>query len=259
MMSIGKSSPWLIGSDYSVERIDERLGICISIYSTYSLFKRCEGIEKIVDGIKRAEYLDRVIRDIVKKNKIDFLTLKCFDIIEPLNVTGCFAVAKLNDDMILSSCEGDIPSLLSMIIIAGYTGEPSFMANPSEIDFEKNEITFAHCTIPTRLTKKYEITTHFETGKEVGIMGDVDGSRFAIFKIDGELNRYNLFSGVKIDKKWRDGLCRTQVTIELEQPVKKFIEDPIGNHVILFQMAEKKIDEFEEFVKMVVGDYVLFK
>lgn len=94
-------------------------------------------------------------------------TIRCFDLVKLLNITGCLSVSMLNDMGIPASCEGDLPSLVMMMISRYLTGQPSFMANPN--DFYKNKMILAHCTIPRNLTEKYVLKTHFESGIGVGI------------------------------------------------------------------------------------------
>src|SRR5699024_3890820 len=95
------------------------------------------------------------LKNIVDKYNLDGLTVRCFDLLSKVNNTGCIALSLLNDEGIISSCEGDVPALISMLILNALSGEPVFMANPSSIDVEKNEVVFAHCTIPLDMTEDY--------------------------------------------------------------------------------------------------------
>ncbi len=66
------------------------------------------------------------------------LTIRCFDLLSTVHNTGCIALSLLNDEGIISSCEGgDVPALISMLILNALSDEPVFMANPSSIDVEK--------------------------------------------------------------------------------------------------------------------------
>lgn len=72
--------------------------------------------EDIVDAVK----LYNVIKQIIQDNEINSLSIKCFDIIGTCKTTACLALSLLNDNGLVSGCEGDIPTLWSMIIARSF-------------------------------------------------------------------------------------------------------------------------------------------
>ncbi len=56
-----------------------------------------------------------------------------------------------------------------MLIIKELTNQISWMANLTDVN---QNVYFSHCTIPTKLTKKYNILTHFETDEGTAVEGD---------------------------------------------------------------------------------------
>jgi L-fucose isomerase-like protein len=116
--------------------------------------KSIEGALKIYSGFKA----------IVNKYKLDGITVRCFDLLEIYKNTGCLGLSLLNNEGIVAGCEGDIPALISMVILHYLTDEPVFMANPASINIDKNEVILTHCTLPLNMPDKFYLKTHFESG-----------------------------------------------------------------------------------------------
>ncbi|HNR65560.1 MAG TPA: fucose isomerase, partial [Atribacterota bacterium] len=134
---------------------------------------------------------------------------------------------------LMAGCEGDVPSLISMILLHNLTNEPIFLANPVCIDEEKNEITFAHCTIPLNMCESYKLESHFESGMGVAVRGKVEKGPVTIFKLDGNAEKYYLAEGEIVDNLNSPDMCRTQLKISLKIPVHDFLEKSIANHQLI--------------------------
>ena len=79
----------------------------------------------------------------MKKYDLNALSLKCFDILEKLKTTGCYALSKLNDEGIIAGCEGDIVSAVTMLWVYKLTGILPWMANPTNINLESCTLNIA--------------------------------------------------------------------------------------------------------------------
>jgi L-fucose isomerase-like protein len=142
-------------------------------------------------------------------------------------------VSLLNEEGIIAGCEGDVPALISMMVLNYLTGEPAFMANPSSVDVWNNQAILAHCTLPLHMASKYNLDTHFESGLGVGIKGIIQTGKGTIFKLSGDLRRM-FVSGINIRENLNNpNLCRTQIRVEIDENVNYFLKDPIGNHHIV--------------------------
>jgi L-fucose isomerase-like protein len=147
--------------------------------------------------------------------------------------TGCLGLSLLNDEGIVAGCEGDIPALISMVILHYLTDEPVFMANPASINIDKNEVILAHCTLPLNMPDKFYLKTHFESGLGVGIKGDIREGEATIFKLSGDGKNYFVSSGEIIENLNRKNLCRTQIRLKMNENVKYFLQDSIANHHLI--------------------------
>lgn len=172
------------------------------------------------------------VRRMVEKYRLDAVTVRCFDLLDAIGTTGCLALAILNAEGIPAGCEGDTRSLLSMAVLQVLTGEPVFMANPSQLDRQRREMVFAHCTLPLNMPRGYQLTTHFESGIGVALAADFDAGPVTVFKCD-ETGRFQVQDGELVESLHLPDLCRTQLRIRLPEGVEQFLTDPIANHQMI--------------------------
>ncbi len=243
---IGKPSDWLIASHASARDIKEKLGVEMEDIPMEELLKEIAGAKGNTSGpdapMKKditaswpgAVKILEALRAVVEKHGLGALTLRCFDLLTSVGNTGCLALATLNSEGIPSSCEGDVPALLSMMIANALLGKSGFQANPSRIDTTSGEILFAHCTIPLDMVDSWCLDTHFESGIGVGIHGEFPSGPVTVFKVSGDLSRYYIAEGELICNQYEDNLCRTQILVRIDpQKTRYFLEEPIGNHHIV--------------------------
>ena len=239
---IGKPSDWLIASqvdyDDALKRLDVKLvdidiNEVIELYnkddSTYSnsLFKYDE-IE-----LNNALKLNNALNTIKEKYNLDGLTIRCFDLLDSIKTTSCLSLALLNKNNIVATCEGDIPTMLSMHILNKITNQVGFQANPSRIDKEKSEMVLAHCTLPLNMCKSFTLDTHYESGIGVAIRGKLEEKKVTIFKLSRNLKDYYVTTGTIIKNLDENNLCRTQILLKIDDNIEYFLNRPYGNHHVV--------------------------
>ena len=239
---IGKPSDWLIASqvdyDNALKRLDVKLvdidiNEVIELYnkddSTYSnsLFKYDE-IE-----LNNALKLNNALNTIKEKYNLDGLTIRCFDLLDSIKTTSCLSLALLNKNNIVATCEGDIPTMLSMHILNKITNQVGFQANPSRIDKEKSEMVLAHCTLPLNMCKSFTLDTHYESGIGVAIRGKLEEKKVTIFKLSRNLKDYYVTTGTIIKNLDENNLCRTQILLKIDDNIEYFLNRPYGNHHVV--------------------------
>lgn len=166
----------------------------------------------------------------VEKYGLQAMTLRCFDLLGSIGTTGCLALSILNAEGIPAACEGDTRSMLAMTVLYELTGQPVFMANPSQLDSHKGEMIFAHCTLPLNMPDSYELTTHFESGLGVALSGELAPGPITIFKCDETMEHYYVQDAQLLASLHRSDLCRTQLQIRLPEGTDYFVTAPISNH-----------------------------
>ena len=246
---VGEPSDWLISSNVDAKTSKELNNIEIIDVSMEEFFEEIHKREyveneytKLIKSknydakeIEEALYIYGALRRIVDKYKLDGVTVRCFDLLDTVHSTGCSALAILNAEGIYASCEGDVPALLSMAVIGELTGKPVFMANPSRIDTDKNQIVFAHCTLPINMPKDFEIMTHFESQLGVAFRGKLEEGPITVFKCNGLLNKHFVTSGTLLRNLSEYNLCRTQIELKLDKSVNYFLTESIGNHHLIVE------------------------
>ena len=265
---IGEASPWLIASGIDKEALSKRCGVSFREISIGTLADKYLGYRELwknhtLSAGARAE-LDEVLcrfscslegdrttedlsdaaimylalASICKEEHLDAVTVKCFDLLSSCKTTACLALALLNDNGIIAGCEGDIPSICTMLAIYKALGRPSFMANPASIDSDNLSIDFAHCTIPTVMVESCTLPSHFESGIGIGINGEVPLGNYTLCKLSGKtLERSLICNGRLVKGEYLSNRCRTQVRFIFESKAEfdAFCKARVGNHIILFK------------------------
>ncbi len=243
---IGRPSDWLISSDADYDAVRKRLGVelvdidmdeLLAIVSSLSMQPSTEvAVRKDVsDALPGAERIYVALKKLAEHHRLQGFTLRCFDLLSAIKNTGCLALARLNAEGLVAGCEGDVPAMLSMMIVRSVLGVSGFQANPSSLNPDNGEIMFAHCTIPLDMVERYELDTHFESGIGVGIRGYMKEGDITLFKVSGDLSRHFIAEGKLVGNQSNPGLCRTQQLIWLDDKSKAtyFLNNPIGNHHIV--------------------------
>lgn len=248
---IGQPSDWLISSVYDEGTILQKLGVLVKDIPMEDLlaeFDRQKAREvnpgtvlpsaapvpEVREALPGAIRIYNALKVLVETHDLGALTLRCFDLLGSVHNTGCYALAKLNSEGIPSSCEGDVPALLSMMVAQALTGCTGFQANPARIDVQTGEMLFAHCTIPFNMVDEFNYDTHFESGIGVGIHGHFPEGPVTVFKLSGTLDRAFIAEGELFRNQYEQNLCRTQVWLRLSPAdARYFLTDPIGNHHII--------------------------
>ena len=248
---VGKPSDWLISSNVDYETVKERLGVEIIDIDIKELVRRAENPDrKHLEGLKlnalnkpkfgraiteadfgKALDIYCAMKSIVDEYGLGGVTLRCFDLLTALNNTGCMALAILNSQGVVATCEGDVPTLLSMCVALKKFGTPGFQANLSRIDGDK--LLFAHCTVPLSIVSSYCYDTHFESGIGVAVHGIIPAGPAKILKISPDCTEMFLENVNVVENQYNDNLCRTQIIVEAPGLADYFLRSPIGNHHVV--------------------------
>lgn len=248
LMTVGKPSDWLIGSDISHDDVKKKFGVEFIRLPMeeflseerkvgYIKTKETERIGQLpFDEDVRAGAFDiyGALERLVKKEKLAGISIRCFDLLSALHNTSCLALSLLNEEGVVGTCEGDELSMLSMLLLKSL-GFASFQANPSEISIEERKLILAHCTIPLNMIAKDNISlmTHFESGIGLAIRGKLPLGKVTLFKLSPDLKNYHLYVGNLIGNLERGDLCRSQVEIHFAEEIDGLVKNPYGNHLLL--------------------------
>lgn len=243
----GKPSDWLISTSVDYEALTETFGIEVIEIEMKEMLEEinkksypdndsCRSLmSKDFDKeqIKGALEIYGAFSRLVDKYQLDGFSVRCFDLLTSVKNSGCLGLALLNQEGIYSGCEGDLSSLISMAILGKISGKPVFQSNPSRVDSKKDEIIFAHCTLPLNMPVSYKLDTHFESNIGVALSGDIPSGPATIFKATGMLDRYFISSATIVESLHECDLCRSQIRVHCDKGIEKFFSTPVGNHYMV--------------------------
>ncbi len=242
---VGRISPWLINEKFELPYIHISLK---KFYEYYDAITDSEGWKAVEDIVAKAVEIKEpqrndlvkagriylTLKRIVEDYRLDGFTIGCFDLLQKLKATPCLALAMLNAQGIPAACEGELNSLLGMMIARIFFNKPAFMGNIA--DYGESHIILAHCTAP--LIAAYNLRSHFESGMGVGVEVGLPRERASLMKIKG---RKAVVAGVEVlDRERSENRCRTQLKLKIED-AKDFIDGTLGNHHLLVYADSEEI------------------
>jgi L-fucose isomerase-like protein len=249
---IGESADWLIASDIDRAFLKGQLGVQLVEVDIEEFIQQVEAVtplqkdvnrfikesegesEPSEEEIKGAVAIYEALSHLITEQRFAACTLRCFDLLERLRNTGCYAISRLNDEEIPAGCEGDLQALFSLYLGFLLVRRSGYMGNIAAIEPEKRQMILAHCTCPLSLSMGYVIRSHFESGFGVGIAAKIPEGPCTVFRIGGKrLDRLFIREGMVRAVPPRDDLCRTQVAVSLTESIDSLLTAPLGNHHIL--------------------------
>ncbi len=183
--------------------------------------------------MEKALSLAREIEKSVYSLGLDGVAVNCFNLSKRWGFVPCVTLSVLNGRGIPAACEGDLMSLLAMILGRRILGVSGMMGNVSY--YTRGNVVLAHCTAPSDWGV-ISYRTHFETGLPIspivegfrgpGLLASFIGGRFRIAEVE-VLGREN-----------EEYACRNQFLLRTPET---FV--PVGNHHVLFDGNAREFAE----------------
>lgn len=252
---IGEPSDWLISSYVDKKQCLETFGIELVDIPQEEVIEEIKAAKEEKDTAYNFEYdkkelskalkIYAALKKIVEKYSLSGFTIRCFDIIKEIKSSACLALSLFNKDDVIASCEGDVPAMITAYLALKKLKVHSFQCNPQWIDPSKDEIYFAHCTLPLDMAKSITLSTHFESGIGIGIHGEMEEGDVTILKIGAKLDEFYCEEGVIEKNEYRKDRCRTQIKIKMNSSVRYFLSASLGNHhQVIYGHHRKEISEY---------------
>lgn len=259
---IGAPSDWLIASGVDKDELKRIYGanlIDIPMDELKKEYLKAEVPSSLFDKYKAKTDREHdlieslkiylALKVLINKYDLKGFTLRCFDLVTSYKQTSCLAFGMLNEEGIISGCEGDVPSMLSMYMCKLLFGQSSFMANPALISPKERKAIYAHCTCPIDMLTSYKLDTHFESGLGFAIKGEFKEGEITMMKIHPDLKRIRAIEGVieaNLDVRNR---CRSQIQVKFDEDINCLIDEPYGNHMIfIYGRHKEELQRFFEYL-----------
>jgi len=252
---VGEPSDWLVASSPALETVRSVWGPTVvplpldSILSEPDPEASARGdalardyragaaalVEPAESDLFAAGRVHAMLRRVVDAERLDAVAVRCFDLVVRRRTTGCIALAHLNEQGIISGCEGDLVATVAMLWLHRMIGTLPWMANPSRIDPERGILSLAHCTAPRFAGRAYRLRSHFESGLGAAVQATLPTGPVTLVRIGGaRMERLRALDGALLANTDHADLCRTQVEVEVgRDALQDLLAQPLGNHMVV--------------------------
>ncbi|MEY8356492.1 hypothetical protein AALB39_24515 [Lachnospiraceae bacterium 54-53] len=185
--------------------------------------------EQLPEGhLENHSRLYLALKEVMKEQKYDFATIKCWPEMGSLHTTPCAVLGRLADEGINIGCEGDVDAELAQMTEFYLTGKPSFITDLINIDEESNVITFWHCgnAAPSLCNRDYpvQVRNHPLAGQGTAFYGALKPGEVTIARFCNLDGKYKLFlmSGEALPMdRYTKGIM---ANVRVKRPVREVIE-----------------------------------
>lgn len=257
---VGDTEPWVISNSSKISDY-EKLGVKVQqvlqqevadIYNEltdedaeeyYDHFR--SGASKLVEpteeDVKASSRMAAALLKIMEKYDANGMALACFNLLNE-GTNGCLGVSYINDctdDFV--SCEGDLDSAVTMLIMKKIASSKLWMANPGL--HPNGVVNFSHCTAPINIksegNRDYILRNHHESGIGTSLQVDLPLDQVVTAcRISDNVSKMTINRGVSIEGKY-ENVCRTQLYIKFDD-FEHYINTALGCHQVF---------AFEDIVK----------
>ena len=260
LLAIGKTEPWVISSVKNWDIIKQKLGIEVidveqselaelynSMESDGSYGKQwLDGAEKLVEptasDVSDSSRFQAALIKLIEKYNARGAAIACFNLLKT-GTTACLGVSYINTYTDYAvSCEGDMDSAITMLIMKQLARDSVWMANPN-LQPDKT-VNFVHCTAPIAVNGKkcsYILRNHHESG--IGVSTQVElpkNVKMTVCRISNNLSQITIQNCVGICGDYEPS-CRTQLRVKFDD-FDKYVKTALGCHqVFVFQDIKEEL------------------
>lgn len=240
---IGNPSDWLVASGIEEKLMAERFGVQLQKigWDTIPDYRQQQEDEQFLEkfqnrsalNLSAASCVSSALQTAIGRNGLDAITVECFPMVQKDGVTACLALSHLNDNHLPAGCEGDLTSILGMMLLQAVTGTIPWMANLIQVS--DKSVRFAHCTAPTGLLTGFTVDTHFETGKGTAVAGYFAEKEVTVFRMNNTLDKAFLAQGeIVAGEASPKNACRTLIEVRIPMEKIRILKaHPLGNHHLI--------------------------
>jgi len=210
-------------------------------------------VSRLPDGhLENHSKLYLSLKKLMKDQKYDFASIKCWPEMGSLHTTPCAVLGRLADEGVNIGCEGDIDAELAQIVQHYLTGRPTFITDMINIDEEKNVMTFWHCgnaAASLRNPKyKFTIENHPLAGQGTAFYGALKEGKVTIARFCNIDDQYKLFllrgEAMDMDRYTKGVMANIKVSSPVRSIVENILEEGIPHHysIVWDDVADQMIE-----------------
>lgn len=108
-------------------------------------FSQCCSVTAADDAVERSGRIYLALKKFAEANHIDGFALRCWPELQELyNISACGIIARMNQDGLYVSCEGDITGLATMMILSEFSDNPVMLVDLVNVS-EDGIVKVWHC------------------------------------------------------------------------------------------------------------------
>ncbi len=178
----------------------------------------------------------------VSKEKLDVVAIRCWpEFAKNYGVSPCAMMSILQSRGVLLACEGDIEAALSMVAVRAAGESTPFMADLSQVNYEKNFALLWHDGVaPCNLWDgkcNRSLETYFAGGKGVTADFVLKSGKMSIFRIDTARGKTRIFyeegTAVDMDKELSGTYAKVIFNHHIKDVIDTVVYTGVAHHVIM--------------------------
>lgn len=192
--------------------------------------------------IEKTAQLANSMEQFLQENQLDALAVRCWpEFANFYGISPCAAMSLLADRGHTIGCEGDVEGTLSLLACNALTDSPAFLADLSQLDFQKDTALLWHCGVaaPKLWDQKSKKTldTYFAGGRGVTAGFVMQSGPVTMMRIDSAREKTRLFLATGDAIPMEKALSGTYCRVRFSQPVSTLFETitqtGVAHHVAL--------------------------
>lgn len=262
VLKIGETEPWVVSNPEDTDCYTERFGVRVQRVPQEELERRFSETSRAQaepyyawftkNSQKMAEPTQEdlwngarmacALVDLMEAYQASAAALACFNLLRT-GTTACLGVSYINDctDRCVS-CEGDMDSAITMLLMKKLTKTRLWMANPGL--HPDGSINFSHCTSPIHCQGSpcpCILRSHHESGIGVSLQVTMPlEQQVTACRISNEAADMTIHTGQTLAGPYETA-CRTQMYVRLREP-EHYLSTALGCHqVFAFEDISQKL------------------
>lgn len=198
--------------------------------------------ELSAEQLKKTGRLAAAIKSFMATRSLDAIAVRCWpEFAATYGVSPCAAMSLVQDEGLLTACEGDVELALSMIALRALGDEAPFSADLSQVDFEEQSALLWHCGVAPCLLwdgrSERTLDTYFAGGKGVTAGFVLKEGDFTAARIDFARGKFRLLSivgeSVGMDKELKGTYARVKFESEVADVFETIVYNGFAHHVAM--------------------------
>ena len=252
VLKIGQTEPWVVSNASDTGVYEDRFGIKVvsvrqeELESMFISASREQAVpyhawfsehasgcvEPTGDDLWNASRMAYALITLLEKYHASAAALACFNLLRT-GTTSCLGVSYVNDCTDMSvSCECDMDSAVTMLVMKKLTDTPLWMANPGL--HPDGTINFSHCTSPICCLGQplpCTLRSHHESGIGVSLQVDMpENRRITACRISNNASEMTVHTGTSAAGAYENA-CRTQMYVRFDD-AEHYLNTALGCHQV---------------------------